>query len=127
MPEKILAIDDENDVLLIIRTALESEGYEILTASNGVDGLAIAREEKPDLIILDMMMPEMGGEEVIEELKNDPETDTIRVMILTAISERKKIQEMLDKGADYYIVKPFEFKELIDKVRNVLDEDLPLI
>jgi CheY-like chemotaxis protein len=116
MPPKILAIDDENDVLLIIKTALSGQGYEILTASNGYDGLALAEDQKPDVILLDLRMPEMDGMEVLEQLRDNEKTQSIPVIVLTGISDKTKIREALDKGITYYIVKPFECQDLISKI-----------
>ncbi len=120
--KSVLAIDDENDVLLIIKTALQSEGYDVLTATNGFDGLAIAEDQRPSLILLDLMMPEMDGMEVLKKLKETKVTDDIPVIILTGLSDRGKIREALDKGTSYYIVKPFEYQELVSKVKLALDE-----
>ena len=116
MPPKILAIDDENDVLLIIKTALSGQGYEILTASNGYDGLAMAEDQKTDVILLDLRMPEMDGMEVLEQLRDNEKTQSIPVIVLTGISDKTKIREALDKGITYYIVKPFECQDLISKI-----------
>ena len=116
MPNKILAIDDENDVLLIIKTALKGEGYEVNTASNGFDGLALAEDMHPDLILLDLRMPEMDGMEVLERLRDNDKTQDIPVIILTGISDKNKIREALDQGITYYIVKPFECHDLISKI-----------
>lgn len=122
MPKKILAIDDENDVLLIIKTALTGEGYEIITASNGFDGLALAEDHLPDLILLDLRMPEMDGMEVLQRLRNNEKTQNLSVIILTGISDKKKIREALDKGITYYIVKPFECQDLISKINLALQD-----
>jgi DNA-binding response OmpR family regulator len=115
--KKILAVDDENDVLLIIKTALFSEGYDVITAANGYDALAMAEDHKPDLIVLDMMMPEMNGFEVLRSLRESETTATIPVIMLTGVSDKSRIQQALDAGIDYYIVKPFEFHDLIAKVK----------
>ena len=124
MPEekKILAVDDESDVLLIIKTALMSEGYNVVTATNGPDALASAQDDIPDLIVLDMMMPEMSGFEVLKELRDDPRTQTIPVIMLTGVADKTKIREALDLGIDYYIVKPFEFHDLIAKVKIAIED-----
>lgn len=122
MPKKILAIDDENDVLLIIKTALNGEGYDVLTASNGYDGLALAEDHQPDLILLDLRMPEMDGMEVLQQLRNNEKTQNLAVIILTGISDKRKIREALDKGITYYIVKPFECQDLISKINLALQE-----
>lgn len=114
--KRILAVDDESDVLLILKTALAEE-FDVLTATNGMDALAIASEERPDLIILDIMMPEMDGMEVLGELKAMEETAEIPVVFLTGLSDKEKIREALGKGTAYYIVKPFDCQDLINKVK----------
>jgi len=124
MQKCILTVDDENDVLLILRTALTSEGYNVLTATNGFDALAIAEDHKPDLIILDLMMPEMDGFAVLDKLKENLATASIPVIILTGISEKKKIRELIDKGIKYWIVKPFDYHDLISKVKLAIEENI---
>lgn len=116
----ILAVDDENDVLLIIKTALQSEGYRVLTAPNGKDGLALAEEKQPNLILLDLMMPEMDGMEVLRKLKESGRTAKIPVIILTGLSDRSKVRQALDQGTSFYIVKPFDYQELVSKVKLAL-------
>jgi CheY-like chemotaxis protein len=120
--KRILAVDDENDVLLIIKTALQSEGYKVLTATNGFDGLAIAEDQSPCLILLDLMMPEMDGMEVLRKLKESKKTDRIPVIILTGLSDRNKVRQALDQGTSYYIVKPFDYQDLVSKVKLALSE-----
>jgi DNA-binding response OmpR family regulator len=120
MAEKILAVDDESDVLMVIKTGLEVEGFDVITAGNGRDALALAKEEKPDLILLDVMMPIMDGFQALKALKADEDTCMIPVVMLTGLSERAKIQEALSSGTSYYIVKPFDFDEVVNKVRTVL-------
>jgi DNA-binding response OmpR family regulator len=120
MSYKILAVDDESDVLLIVKTGLQTEGYDVITASNGFDAITLAKEEKPDLILLDIMMPEMDGFETLGKLKQDDSTAQIPVIMLTGLSERAKIQQALVSGTQYYVVKPFEFEDLLVKVRTAL-------
>lgn len=115
--KKILAVDDENDVLLIIKTALLSEGFDVKTASSGEEALAVAPEFAPDLIILDMMMPEMTGFETLKRLRSDTPLKQTPVIMLTGVSDKDKIREALDSGISYYMVKPFEFHDLISKVK----------
>ena len=122
MGKKILAIDDENDALLILKTTLTGEGYDVLTAANGMDGIAIARDEKPDLIILDLLMPEMSGLEVLEELKSDDTTGLIPVIIVSGVSEKDMIKNALIHGIDYYIIKPYDYTDLVNKVQQALGE-----
>jgi DNA-binding response OmpR family regulator len=120
--KKILAVDDESDLLLIIKTALFSEGFNVVTATNGPDAIAMAQDEKPDLMSLDIMMPEMNGFEVLKHLREIEATQNIPVIMLTGLSEREKIRDALNAGIDYYIVKPFEFHDLISKVKIALAE-----
>lgn len=121
MAKRILAVDDEPDVLLILRTALQSEGFDVETAANGPDALELAGANPPDLVILDVMMPGMTGFDVLRALKAQQATALIPVIMLTGLSERSKIQEALSSGIDYYIVKPFEFDDLIAKVNQALE------
>lgn len=124
----ILAIDDESDILLIIRTALESEGYKVLTASNGPDGIASAKEAKPDLIVLDVMMPDMDGFEVLRRLRADDATLDIPVVMLTGLSDKDRIKSALDMGVSHYIVKPFELDDFLRVVgRAMSDTGIDLI
>lgn len=120
---RILAVDDESDVLLILKTALMSEGFEVSTATNGIDALAIADDKEFDVFILDMMMPEMTGFEVLRQVRENPKHATTPVLMLTGVSDRSKIREALDLGIAYYVVKPFEFHDLLSKINLVLNDD----
>lgn len=121
MPKRILAVDDEPDILMIVKSALQNEGFLVDTASNGPDAVAYAKETPPDLILLDVMMPGMSGFEVLSELKADDKTAMIPVVMLTGLSEKSKIQEAINSGTSYYIVKPFEFHDLITKVNEAME------
>ena len=114
---KILCVDDEQDVLFIVSTALKQEGYEVFTATHGQEGLDVARKELPDAIVLDVMMPKMNGFEVLEKLNEGEDTRKIPVVMLTGLSEKTKKQEAIDSGIRFYMVKPFEPHELIAKVQ----------
>ena len=120
MSKKILAVDDELDVVLIVKTALQSEGFEVDTANNGPDALMLAKEKHYDLILLDVMMPGMTGFEVLRALKQHDATATIPVIMLTGVSERSKIVEAIKSGTNYYIIKPFDFDDLLAKVNDAL-------
>jgi DNA-binding response OmpR family regulator len=121
MAKRILAVDDEHDVLLIVRTALQSEGFEVETAAGGAEAVEKARAAPPDLILLDVMMPGMSGFDVLKALKAEDATSRVPVIMLTGVSDRRKIQEALSSGTDYYIVKPFEFHDLIAKVNMAIE------
>lgn len=118
----ILAVDDETDVLLLVKTALQAEGYRVLTAPDGVEAFKTAREEKPDLILLDVMMPEMDGFQVLEKIRQDDGTCRIPVIMLTGLTERERIRTALERGTKYYITKPFDFHDLIGKVRMAIED-----
>ncbi|GAB4313295.1 MAG: hypothetical protein Kow0059_04450 [Candidatus Sumerlaeia bacterium] len=118
----ILAVDDEMDILLIVKTALEGEGYKVVTAANGFDALATAEDIRPDLILLDIMMPEMDGFEVLDQLRRNENTMHIPIIMLTGVSEILKKKEALDKGITYYINKPFDYQTLVSKVKMAIEE-----
>ena len=126
MAKRVLAIDDETDALIIIKGTLAQEGYEVETATSGEEGLRKAAANPPDVIILDILMPEMNGAEVARKLKADPKTATIPVVMLTALSEKKYIKAALfELGVDYYVVKPYEKNDLIDKVNMAIRYGVP--
>ena len=120
MPKKILVCDDEPYILMALTDAVEMEGYDCVTAINGKEALQKAREEHPDLIMLDIMMPFMDGYEVCRELKADPATRDIPVIMLTAKSQQLDINKGKDVGADDYITKPFRPSTLRKKFNEVL-------
>jgi DNA-binding response OmpR family regulator len=119
MMQKILLVDDEEDILDFLELILEEQGYAIIKASSGSDALAAAQMHRPDLILLDIMMPEMDGWEVLKLLKADEELLQTPVAMLTARSEMKDKIQGLQEGAIDYICKPFSTKELIDKLQVI--------
>ena len=120
--EKILIVDDDEDVLLIVQTILDNAGYTAILARNGREGVEKAIEAKPDLILLDVMMPELSGWEVCTTLKSAPETRPIPIAMLTVKSEIRDLITGMQVGADDYITKPFTRKKLLGTVRRLLDE-----
>ena len=114
--KRILIVDDTKDILLLVSRRLQSWGYEALTADSGEDGLRIAEEQVPDLILLDIMMPKLKGREVCARLKANPKTQKIPVIFLTALGLADHVKAGMDLGADDYIVKPFEPAELKDRI-----------
>ncbi len=117
MPKKILIIDDEPQIVEICRDYLKAAGYETVTASNGVQGLSFAHREKPDLIVLDLMMPDMNGLDVCRTIRR--ESDVPIIMLTARVEETDKLIG-LELGADDYITKPFSPRELVARVRVVL-------
>src|SRR3712207_2791328 len=119
-PPLILAVDDTPENLEILRGRLEAQGYEVAEAADGEDGLAKARELRPDLILLDIMMPKRDGISVVRELKQDAELRCIPVILVTAKADTKDVVEGLDAGGDDYLSKPFEHSALLARVRSML-------
>lgn len=119
-PKKILLVDDTTDILLVVSRRLQSWGYVALTADSGEEGLKLADEHVPDLILLDIMMPKMKGRDVCAKLKANPKTAHIPVIFLTALGLADHIKAGMDLGADDYIVKPFEPADLKKRIAVVL-------
>lgn len=117
---KILLVDDEPDILEIVGYNLSQEGYQIATASNGKEAIAKARKEMPNLIIMDVMMPEMDGIEACEQIRRIPELSHVIITFLTARSEDYSQVAGFDAGADDYITKPIKPKLLVSKVKALL-------
>ena len=112
----ILLIDDEAHLLKMVGRRLQREGFDVLTAESGEEGLVIAERERPDLILLDIMMPKMKGRDVCARLKTNPATQQIPVIFLTALGLADHIRAGMALGADDYIVKPFEAAELKERI-----------
>ncbi|MCK8479279.1 response regulator transcription factor [Psychroserpens algicola] len=117
---KILLVDDEPDILEIVGYNLSSEGYQIVTAENGVEAVKKAKKEKPQLIILDVMMPEMDGIEACEQIRKLPDLSETIITFLTARGEDYSQMAGFDAGADDYITKPIKPKVLVSKVKALL-------
>ena len=123
--KKILIVDDEANLVDIIQMRLKQEGYEVITAADGEEGLQKARSAKPDLILLDVSMPKMTGEEVLEKLKSGDDTKSIPVIIITGMSEVEDIVKYMTKGgAKDYIVKPFLTEDFLTKIYAALFESI---
>lgn len=120
MAEKILVVDDDLDTLRLVGMMLEGQGYIILAASNGQQALNLARSEKPDLIVLDLMMPDIDGVQVARQLRADPQTQDILIVMFTAKTQMEEKLEGYEAGADDYLTKPIQPKELIAHVKAVL-------
>ncbi len=120
MAETVLVVEDEQDVVDLLRYNLNRAGFTVLIALNGIEGLRIAREQRPDVVLLDLMLPEMTGEKVCHALKNDTETAEIPVIMLTAKGETEQRVRGLELGADDYVTKPFSPRELVLRVQAVL-------
>jgi two-component system alkaline phosphatase synthesis response regulator PhoP/two-component system response regulator VicR len=120
---KILAVDDEKHIVRLVQITLEKEGYELITASNGREALEKVAAEKPDLVVMDVMMPEMDGLEALSKMKNDPATAAIPVIMLTAKAQDSDVFRGWQSGADLYLTKPFNPSELVTFVKRIFDTD----
>ena len=118
---KVLVIDDEAPIRLLCRVNLEAEGMEVLEAADGGTGLELAREEHPDVVLLDVMMPGLDGWRVAEELLDDPRTGAIPIVFLTARAELRDRARGIDLGGVDYVTKPFNPVELAPLVRDLLE------
>lgn len=120
-PQKtILIVDDEQDLLDLIEYNLHKAGYEVLTADNGTDGIRLAREHLPDLILLDIMMPNMSGIEVCEILRKDEKLRSAPIVFLTARNDEKTEIRGLDSGADDFLTKPISTTKMVSRINAVL-------
>ena len=119
MPRKILAVDDEKHIVRLVQVNLERQGYEVVTASDGKEALEKVEEEHPDLVVLDVMMPYMDGFEVLQNLRRNPATREIPVIMLTAKAQDADVFRGWQSGVDCYLTKPFNPMELIAFVKRI--------
>ena len=120
MSKRIMIVDDEPDLITLVQVRLAASGYEVIAAHDGGEGLEKAQKEKPDLILLDVMMPGIDGFEVLRKLKNSPQTISIPVIMLTAKGDRQSLSKAKDLGATDYITKPFNSEALLDLIKRYL-------
>jgi CheY-like chemotaxis protein len=116
----VLVADDEPEVVSLIQIVLETEGYEVRSAINGREAIEKAKSMRPDLILLDVRMPEMTGLHVLDHLRNDPSSNSTPVIMLSVVVTEPEIRTALDHGAIAYLSKPFEIRELLWLVNRVL-------
>jgi CheY-like chemotaxis protein len=121
----VVHIDDEADIRLMIEAALAPLGVEVLGAPDGNAGLALAKKEKPDLILLDILMPGLDGYETCLHLRKVPGLKGTPILMLTALSQMKNVEKAMAQGADGYILKPFDMPQLRQKVAEALKIPLP--
>jgi len=120
----ILVVDDEPEAVFPLVKRLEMEGFDIRTAEDGMTGLTLAREQRPDLIVLDLMLPKLRGYEVCRILKFDPRFARIPIIMLTALSREGDRNAGRDAGADFYVTKPFDGRELVKNIRVLLQVNI---
>ena len=120
--KKVLIIDDNPVIIKMNETLLKTNGYDVISAMDGLSGLKMAQEEMPDIILLDIILPEMHGFEVCKKLKADPKTADIPIILVTASGLEQVAQEEADIPADGYIAKPFGFKDLHEVIEEKLNK-----
>jgi two-component system alkaline phosphatase synthesis response regulator PhoP len=118
--KKILIVDDEPSIVLSLDYLMRKNGFQPFIARNGEEALTIAEKEIPELVILDIMMPEMDGYEVCEKLRANPLTNSIKIIFLSAKSGKEAIEKGMSVGADKYFTKPFNTKQIMQEVINLL-------
>jgi two-component system alkaline phosphatase synthesis response regulator PhoP/two-component system response regulator VicR len=121
--KKVLVCDDERHIVRLIEVNLKREGFEVVTAFDGKEGLEKVQSEKPDLLVLDVMMPYVDGFEVLKTLRRDPATEGLPIIMLTARAQDKDVFEGYSYGADMYLTKPFNPKELVSFVKRISQGD----
>ncbi len=119
---KILVIDDEVQLVQMVQIRLEANGYDIVTAYDGEEGIEKVKSENPDLIILDIMMPKMNGFEACKILKNDPKYSKIPIIFLSAKVQEEDLEIGKAKSADAFVKKPFETPDLLAKIKELLEK-----
>ena len=119
---KILIVDDEPNIVRTLKDRLEMNDYNVITATNGKEGLEQAVDEKPDIILLDVIMPVMDGLEMLEAMSRTSECEDISVIMLTARSQTQDIARAKACGIEDYIVKPFDLSELLEKIEGVVEQ-----
>jgi two-component system, OmpR family, phosphate regulon response regulator PhoB len=126
MKPTVMIVEDEASLVTMLRYNFEKEGYNVTESSNGEEAITIAEEIRPDVVILDWMLPRMSGIEVCRQLRRKPETRTVPIIMLTARSEETDKVRGLNIGADDYMIKPFSIPELVARVRALLRRAKPL-
>ncbi len=122
MPDStVLVVDDDPVILKLLEVNFEMEGFVVLVARDGEEGIEVARTGKPDVIVSDIMMPKVSGLELVAALKGDPGTSKIPIILLSAKAQNADVRSGLDAGADDYVTKPFEPLDLVDRVNKLLD------
>lgn len=120
MSKKVLIVDDEPNIAISVDFLMRREGFEVLVAHDGEEGLARIRADRPDLVLLDVMMPKLDGFEVCKAVRADPTLAGVRILMLTAKGRAQEISKGLALGAEAYIPKPFSTRELVAKVKELL-------
>jgi DNA-binding response OmpR family regulator len=121
MTRRILIVDDEPNIVLSLEFLMQHSGFEVAVARDGEDALAQMAAFRPDLVLLDIMLPKLNGYEVCQKLRENPDWAGVKVVMLSAKGRELEVSKGLALGADAYVTKPFSTRELIDQVRRLLD------
>jgi DNA-binding response OmpR family regulator len=122
MPKKILIVDDEPSIIVPVQFLMEQNGYDVMVAFSGEEAMEVIAEKKIDLILLDIMLPIIDGFEVCQRVRENPQWNKIKIILLTALGSDANVEKGLALGADAYITKPFSNIEIVDKVKELLEE-----
>ncbi len=117
----VLVADDDDDILLLVTTRLRRDGFEVISARNGEEALALAHERQPDIAVLDIGMPKLDGLEVLQAIRADEVLKNMRVLLLTAKAQESDVRRGYETGADAYVRKPFSPGDLSSRVRELVD------
>jgi len=126
MKHKVLVVDDNPDSVAIMRGILEGRGYDVAAAQSGTEALQFLKKEKVDVVLLDIMMPEISGMEVLQRIKEDATTGRLPVILVTAKTQDEDVLSGYQYGADYYITKPFTAKQLVYGIELILGKGEPV-
>jgi DNA-binding response OmpR family regulator len=118
---RVLVIDDEDVIGAVLRYAFLEQGHETLVAYGGRTGIEAARAQRPDAIVLDLMMPEINGHDVLEALRDDDETDDVPILVLTAVTQSRERERCLAEGADRVMTKPFDPRDVATAIEGMLN------
>ncbi len=118
--EKVLIVEDEDDIRFLVKACLESKGYPVLEAYDGLSALDMAKSELPDVMLLDIMLPVYNGVEVCQRVKSDPATSGIKVIMMSALTHKELVDQAKSAGAIGYIEKPFDPASLEDRIRSII-------
>lgn len=122
MIKKILIVDDEENIVISLEFLMQQAGYEVAIARNGEDALAMVDEFKPDLVLLDVMMPRVNGFDVCQKIRDNDELQDTKIIMLTAKGRDVEVAKGMALGANSYVIKPFSTKQLVIEVKRVLEE-----
>ena len=120
---RILVVDDDPDIVETVEFFLNESDYQVFVAKNGKEALEQTKTKRPDLVLLDVMMPEMNGLEACRKLKGNPNTNPIPIIMLTALGKKQDVVDAIDAGANAYIVKPFNLQDLFERIETILNDN----